>query len=197
MMCSLALGSEELPDDPSGWPSLSLIIGVALRTCVQSITGLREVQLKWPNDLYVRNRKLAGILIECLRRVPGRESPVWIVGVGLNVCVPWADADPSLRERATCMSSVGGRPLTIEATLVEFVDCLKLELTQWRSDSSNWFETWNDASLLNGRFVSLRTPDGQTHQGRCEGIDIQGHLLLRDHQSTRTIQAAEILSWDT
>ena len=75
----------ERPTDPSALDVLSLRIGLALAPALDPFAGAR-VQLKWPNDIYVMGRKLAGILIEARWR---EGHPEWVaIGVGINLRPP-------------------------------------------------------------------------------------------------------------
>src|SRR3954468_16526787 len=75
----------ERPSDPSALDVLSLRVGLELAPALDPFTELR-VQLKWPNDLYVAQRKLAGILIEARWR---EGHPEWVaIGVGINLRPP-------------------------------------------------------------------------------------------------------------
>ena len=93
---------------------LTLAAGVALAEAVETATALR-VDLKWPNDLFVARRKLAGILAEAagVERAP---QPV-VLGYGINIS-PMA-YPPELRDRATSLESEAGRPVDRALVLVE------------------------------------------------------------------------------
>jgi BirA family biotin operon repressor/biotin-[acetyl-CoA-carboxylase] ligase len=90
---------------PSGFGALSLAVGVGLREGLlrglAGIDGLPAVGLKWPNDLLLGERKLAGIL--CESRWRGGEVDV-VVGFGINVHRRLDEFDPELRERATSLA---------------------------------------------------------------------------------------------
>lgn len=75
----------ERPTDPKALDVLSLRLGICLAPVLDSFTGQR-VEIKWPNDLYVGGRKLAGILSEARWQ---DERPSWVaIGLGINVQVP-------------------------------------------------------------------------------------------------------------
>ena len=79
----------ERPSDPAAIEVLSLRTGVALATAVDAFVD-QPVMLKWPNDLYVAGRKLAGILVEARWRESALE---WVaIGIGLNVRPPASEA---------------------------------------------------------------------------------------------------------
>ena len=73
-----------LPMAPTDWSGLSLAVGVALAESLHS-----RIQLKWPNDLWLDDRKLAGILIETASFGEDREAPRYaVIGVGINIAAP-------------------------------------------------------------------------------------------------------------
>ena len=81
---------------------LPLLVGLALRNAVAELTGQPAIELKWPNDLLYRGRKLAGLLCE---RVDGLD----LIGIGLNVNLDPADTPAALRPRITSLSRLTGR----------------------------------------------------------------------------------------
>jgi BirA family biotin operon repressor/biotin-[acetyl-CoA-carboxylase] ligase len=75
----------ERPTDPKALDVLSLRLGIRLAPVLDALAGQR-VEIKWPNDLYVGGRKLAGILAEARWQ---DERPSWVaIGLGINVQVP-------------------------------------------------------------------------------------------------------------
>ena len=79
----------ERPADASALEVLSLRVGLALAPALDAFADAR-VQLKWPNDLYLHDRKLAGILIEARWR---EGHPEWVaIGVGINLRPPASEA---------------------------------------------------------------------------------------------------------
>ena len=79
----------ERPTDPSALEVLSLRIGLALADAL-SVFVDPPIQLKWPNDVYVAGRKLAGILVEARWR---DSTPEWVaIGVGININPPASEA---------------------------------------------------------------------------------------------------------
>lgn len=111
----------ERPADPSALDVLSLRVGLALAPVLDAFAE-SAVRLKWPNDLYVRNRKLAGILIEARWR---EGHPEWVaIGVGVNLRPPPSEPQaiglragisrddllgavaPRLREAAACTGAL-------------------------------------------------------------------------------------------
>lgn len=193
-MFSLIVGQEKLPDESSKWPQLSLVAGVAAATAAQSEVPQVVVQLKWPNDLYIGGRKLAGILVEAVpRATDGRMA--FVVGIGLNVAVDWSQADAELRARACSLSQFADREVIIESVLIRVVEQLEHWLLSWKNGEPAWWEQWSQHSLLTGRTVELQLPTAERLLGQCAGIDTNGRLLVRDAQQCHRIQSAEVVDW--
>lgn len=100
---------------PARWPEIALAAGCAVAEGIESVAGVAP-QLKWPNDVLLGGRKVAGILAE---GVVGR-TPVVILGVGVNVSQPDGAWPPELHDRATALAAVAPavtRPLLLAAIL--------------------------------------------------------------------------------
>ena len=166
---------------------LTLAAGVALAEAIQSSTGLR-VDLKWPNDLHLSGRKLAGILAEASRP----ESVV--LGYGINIAS--TSYPPELRDRATSLESDLGRSVDRFPLLVETLVALARrydDLLTGRFDAI--LDAWRVlAPAASGARVSWTTPDG-SRSGVTAGIDEQGALLVRVDDRVERIVSGE-LKWD-
>ena len=165
---------------------LTLAAGVAIAEGIASATGLRA-ELKWPNDLQVSGRKLAGILAE------GAASNVVVLGYGINVAP--AAFPPDLHDRATSLESELARWIDRAHVLVETLAALS-----WRYDDllAGRFDVILDAwralaPSAAGAHVSWRTNAG-TLSGVTAGIDDHGALLVRVDGRIERIVAGEV-SW--
>jgi BirA family biotin operon repressor/biotin-[acetyl-CoA-carboxylase] ligase len=120
-------------------------------------------QLKWPNDILIAGRKVAGILVE------GRPQERWaVLGVGLNVALREADFPAELRGRA---GTLGLEPAAIELVLAILLASLQRWLT---APAAAVLEAVRDRDALRGHRV--RWSDGE---GRAGGIDEGGRLLVQ------------------
>jgi len=165
---------------------LTLAAGVAIAEGIASATGLRA-ELKWPNDLQVSGRKLAGILAE------GAAGNVVVLGYGINVAP--AAFPPDLHDRATSLESELARWIDRAHVLVETLAALS-----WRYDDllAGRFDVILDAwralaPSAAGAHVSWRTNAG-TLSGVTAGIDDHGALLVRVDGRIERIVAGEV-SW--
>ena len=106
LLFSVLLRPETVP--AARWPELTFCAALAVAETAERVTG-RPARIKWPNDVYLAGRKVAGILLEAHhRRTPG----FVVVGVGVNVLQGPDDFAPELRERAgsLAMAADAGAP---------------------------------------------------------------------------------------
>jgi len=184
---SVVLAPARTPVDPArATLLLTLAAGVAIAEGIASATGLRA-ELKWPNDLQVSGRKLAGILAE------GAAGNVVVLGYGINVAP--AAFPPELHDRATSLESELARWIDRAHVLVETLAALS-----WRYDDllAGRFDVILDAwralaPSAAGAHVSWRTNAG-TLSGVTAGIDDHGALLVRVDGRIERIVAGEV-SW--
>jgi BirA family biotin operon repressor/biotin-[acetyl-CoA-carboxylase] ligase len=150
---------------------LPLLTGVAVAETVG-----RGAQLKWPNDVLVEGRKVAGILVE------GRPQERWaVVGIGLNVALAPDDFPPELRERA------GTLGLPAEAIEV-LLGMLLAELARWLAARP---EALLDA--VRARDALLGAPvRWASGEGTGAGIDDDGRLLVQTAGGVVALDAGEV-----
>ena len=146
----------------------------ALEAC-DSLTGVRP-GLKWPNDLVVADRKLAGVLAESV--VVGERLEAVVVGMGLNVrtgAAPPEVVDAAVALEDVCGSVVDRRELLV-AVLTGFAHWMR------RIDAAAGQAELGDAarreSATLGRRVSVELGDGRVLEGLAEDVDDRGGLLL-------------------
>jgi len=196
LMMTLAIPVSELPDDSDLHPQLALVTGVALAETADVLldsSRISQTQLKWPNDAYLDGRKLAGNLIEALQT--RSQTTGFAIGIGINTQINWRDAPAQLLERAVCLSSVAGRTIDCETVLVELVQQIREQLSSWRERPDEWLNNWRGRCLLTGCVVRARVGESGEVVGRCEGININGRLLLRTEKQLHSLAACEILEW--
>lgn len=167
---------------PSGLFALAVALATA-EACEELVPGL-EVGVKWPNDLVVAGRKLAGILIE------GRPQESWlVVGIGVNVTLRPEQLAPELVDRATSLALEAerlGRRVPVPS---ELATALCTTLARWTEPSGLERVTavWPSRDVLAGHAV--RWSSGS---GIAEGIDEQGRLRVRVGEQEITLAAGEV-----
>jgi BirA family biotin operon repressor/biotin-[acetyl-CoA-carboxylase] ligase len=151
---------------------LPLAAGVA----VAEVVGA-QARLKWPNDVHVGGRKVAGILVE------GRPQERWaVLGVGVNVALRPEDFPPELEDSA---ATLGLEPGAIEPVLVKLLAALERWL---QAPADQVLEAVRARDALYG--LAVRWADGQ---GRADGIDPEGRLLVQTAAGGRVaLDAGEV-----
>jgi BirA family biotin operon repressor/biotin-[acetyl-CoA-carboxylase] ligase len=149
-------------------PLLGLAVSRAIDTRVPGVT-----RVKWPNDVLVRERKLAGILVAS-RISSGQPGATLIVGLGLNV----AQAADDLPPNATSLAMETGAPPPLDTVLDEILDELSMILDHVdREDLGPLMTELASRLAYVGELVSIQDA-GRTVTGRLRGIDRDGALLL-------------------
>jgi BirA family biotin operon repressor/biotin-[acetyl-CoA-carboxylase] ligase len=189
---SVVLAPSRARLDPERATSLlTLAAGVAIAEAIQTVTGLGP-DLKWPNDVFVGRRKLAGILAEGVGAA-GAPALQVVLGYGINVG-PMA-CPPELADRATSLESELGRPIDRAAVCVDTLAALAArydDLLEGRFDAI--LDAWRRrAPAHRGTRVSWETASG-TQSGITHGIDERGALLVRVGERVERIVAGE-LTW--
>jgi BirA family transcriptional regulator, biotin operon repressor / biotin---[acetyl-CoA-carboxylase] ligase len=155
--------------DPS--EVLPLMAAVAVCDAVPA-----DCAIKWPNDVWIDRRKLAGILVE------GRPQQGWaVVGVGLNVAT--TEFPEELRGSATSLRLAG-----IDTDPDAVLDAVLLSLERWlRAPPAAVLEAWSERDAL--RAERVRWADGE---GIAAGIDDSGALLVDTEKGQITLESGEI-----
>ncbi len=168
-------------------PFISIIGGIAAARAVRKVTGL-EANIKWPNDLLIGGRKVAGILAESA--IAG--DTVWyaVLGVGMNVSLD-TDQTEEIATFATSINAAAGQEVPRADLLRQFLmdlDALYLALAQGISP----IEEWQGLLSTTGQRL-MATWGNDTYNGVAEGTDPMGNLLLRqDDGSLLTLTAGDV-----
>ena len=169
---------------------LTLAAGVALSEAVERVTGLVPA-IKWPNDLLVERRKLAGILAEGVAQPASTGVQAVILGFGINLMS--AAYPPDLARRVTSLEAELGRAIDRAAVCAESLASLAEryhDLLEGRYDAI--LDAWRSRSFGGrGARVEWDTPSG-VQAGITEGIDEMGALLVRTGRSLERIVAGEV-----
>ena len=159
---------------PTRAQQLTMLCSLAAADAVAEVTGLRPA-LKWPNDLLLEGKKLAGVLTEM--GLEG-EALAWVVvGVGLNVNVDFTSQAPELADTAISLAMMLGQPLSRLPLLHSYLARVERRYTALRYGHSPHPE-WAVRLETLGQQVTVLAPDG-SYQGLAESVDEMGALLLR------------------
>jgi len=151
-------------------PVWSLAAGVALAETIRLLEPSVEAVVRWPNDVEVAGRKLAGILVET---APGRA----IFGVGVNTTGSATTAPAGLASRVATLPDLVGRAVGRQRLLAEFLPRLFALLDDVTRDDHRLADRYRPLCALAGRMVRVHVA-GRIHEGICGGIAADGRLLL-------------------
>jgi BirA family biotin operon repressor/biotin-[acetyl-CoA-carboxylase] ligase len=152
---------------------LTILASVAAADAVEALCGLRP-QIKWPNDLIVEGRKLAGLLIETEPR--GHELGFAVIGIGINVRHRVEDFSSTAGGQATSLLMATGRLHRRADLLVALLHAFEKRLGAPFQEVRT---AWAASSLTLGQRVSLTTARGIRY-GQALGLNESGALLLRN-----------------
>lgn len=190
-LCFSALLRPRLP--PAAAPPLTLAAGVAVAEAVNSL-GV-PASLKWPNDVVVEGRKLAGILTEMSTR--GTRIEYVVLGVGINVNS--AVFPPDLAAIATSLRRErGGDPLERGTVLRAALSALEPWIERFVAEGAAPIaRAWKQRARLLGRHVRVLA-DGQPLSGVARDVDDEGALLLEADDGRRyRVISGEIAAEET
>jgi BirA family biotin operon repressor/biotin-[acetyl-CoA-carboxylase] ligase len=162
--------------DISALSGLSLVISLALCRAIENISGLtNEITIKWPNDLLINGKKLAGSLIEIQAESNGFCQA--IIGIGINVNMKEATHD-EINQQWTSLQSVTDQYYDRNLLCSEIINQVVAYLEQFSHHDLSYFqEEWNKRDYLQNKSVSLLSGKDK-YSGVAAGIDKQGHLIL-------------------
>ena len=175
--CSVVLRPEVAP---AATLALSLAAGLAARTAIEQVTGL-ECDLRWPNDLLLREKKCGGILIE-MTAEPTRVRHL-VLGIGINV--NQAGFSGELRETATSLRMASGASwprVALVAALLQSLDREYRALVPAQHLIRRFTEA---SSYACGKKVHVVEQGG--YEGVTAGLDERGFLLVRTGDGMRTV----------
>jgi len=186
---SLVLSVSWRFDTPAGGLSgLSLAVGVALVDALAA-GGFDGVMLKWPNDLVVDDRKLAGILVEVSR--PGSNSAACVTGVGFNLDLAPVDSS-RIDQPWTDFAREFGRVPARSTLAARVANALLDACEQFRDHGLEPFAArWRERDALRGRPVRVLSA-GRPIEGTAGGIDSDGALLVEHSAGVIRCESGEV-----
>jgi BirA family transcriptional regulator, biotin operon repressor / biotin---[acetyl-CoA-carboxylase] ligase len=184
----------DVPAPRWGW--IPLLAGSAVATALHRVTGLRA-SVKWPNDVLVDERKIAGLLAE---RVPDRMgNDAVVLGIGINVSL---EAHELPVPTATSVRVAGATSWDRDPILRAVLRELAHAYAGWRlaggdpdgrGGGGGVREDYREHSATLGREVTAHLPDGRAIEGNAAGIDADGCLVLLTPEEAVTVTAGDIV----
>jgi BirA family biotin operon repressor/biotin-[acetyl-CoA-carboxylase] ligase len=179
LYCSVVLRPKIMPYEA---PQLTFLSAVAVARAIELTCGLKP-QIKWPNDILIDGKKVAGLLNEMSAETDGINFVILGIGVNLNMTAGQFPAD--LRHPATSLLLEGGRPVSrAQYAALLFNELDRLYADFLRHGFGPVREEWQARCNAHGRELTVGDGDRETIRGRFAGIDEDGALLVRRPDGT-------------
>ena len=189
---SVLLKPEAISLPPSCWPQLALTTGLAVCDAIKHLLGGADtVGLKWPNDVYLNNRKACGILVE----TGNGQSARLVLGIGINVNNRSESAPSDLRDKTVALCEAIGRDIPLVEVLIGVLQRLSSRLIWIGAGEIELREEWSRRCLLTGKHVHVEVGPRYV-VGTCLGIDVDGALLIDTDAGTERCLSGVVTHWD-
>jgi BirA family transcriptional regulator, biotin operon repressor / biotin---[acetyl-CoA-carboxylase] ligase len=176
-----------LEQGPAAAIGLSLVIGIIMAEVLQEL-GADDVRVKWPNDLYLGDRKLAGILVELTGKT-GDAAQI-VIGAGINLAMRHAESD--VINQGWVNLQEAGVFIDRNTLAVRLINELRAALQSFEQEGLNpWLSRWKKLDNFIDRPVKLIIGEREIF-GISRGIDAQGALLLEQDGVIKPWMGGEI-----
>ncbi len=171
------------PGDVSALSGLSLVVGISLAQALRDL-GVVGAGVKWPNDVLINGRKVAGILIELAGEISSDCQVV--VGVGLNVHM---DESADIDQPWTSISREGLR-ITKKQVAEQLVRTVTSDIDVFlKMGFSAFIERWNEVDCLVGKSIAINA--GESF-GIAQGVNDRGELFVETQEGVLSVNAGEV-----
>lgn len=166
---------------------LSLVIGVAVADLLQQLLNI-ELQLKWPNDLYIDGQKVGGILVELAGQ--SHASCDVVIGLGLNIFLAESQR-AQINQRVTALSEHTKQLIDRNRLIPLLQQHLIDEMHAFEQQGfSAYAERFNRRDCYQGQWVQIS--GAQAISGICRGVDLQGALLVETTDGLQSVFGGEV-----
>ena len=164
------------PLSPQSATQITIASATALARALRKVSGV-ACEIKWPNDILVKDRKLCGILTEMTAELDKINHIV--LGIGVNVNFEETDFPPELRKIATSLLIESRRQIKRAEVAAEILRELERDYARLRDGKFELVaDEWEENCTTIGRNVEIACGNRVVH-GRAESLDAEGALLVR------------------
>ncbi|MBH0004971.1 bifunctional biotin--[acetyl-CoA-carboxylase] ligase/biotin operon repressor BirA [Pseudoalteromonas sp. SWYJZ12] len=166
---------------------VSIAVGLAVYDAIKALYQI-DVELKWPNDIYINKQKLAGVLVELDGQPQGPCQLV--IGIGINLQMP--ESFSQHIDQAWTDLNQHTQKLDKNQLVASLTYHLEQRLVQYRQTGlQDMYEQWNSLNAFAGDYVELNTGH-RSWRGICEGIDAQGGIRIRQDGEVKSYYGGEV-----
>ncbi|MBB1335883.1 bifunctional biotin--[acetyl-CoA-carboxylase] ligase/biotin operon repressor BirA [Pseudoalteromonas sp. SR44-5] len=166
---------------------MSIAVGLAVYDTLKALYQL-DIELKWPNDIYLNKEKLAGVLVELDGQPQGPCQLV--IGIGINLQMPTSYSQQI--DQAWTDLSQHSQQIDKNQLVAHLTYHLEQRLAQYsQTGLHDMYQQWNELNAFAGQCVELNTGH-RSWRGICEGIDPQGGIRIRQDGEVKSYYGGEI-----
>jgi len=168
--------------------SLSLVTGICVVEALQSL-GIKELQLKWPNDVLWNDQKLCGILVETI----SESQSTWVVvGIGINLN-SYPQESEAITRSSIAIKDIAADAPTYNQIISKIIELLIQQIPYYLEEGfAPFLQCWAKYDLLKGKLVEILQNKELLHGYAC-GVDLSGALLLRQNSEVLRITTGTVL----
>ena len=178
---------------PQTLDGVSLVTALSLVRALQDsgLKGMEKLRVKWPNDVWLDNRKLAGILLELHRPVDAGGAQQLVIGLGINVDMPSAEWT-AIDQAATDLVSHGNKGADRNKIISRVLAQLDSDLEQFMESGFACFRAqWQQLDMYYEKEVEVLTGNDKT-TGTVKGVSNNGALVLQTKSGDKMITGGEV-----
>ena len=167
--------------DQVRWGELSLLSAIAVASTLSDYVHNQIIEVKWPNDVLINGKKIAGILLEVANF--SVEEPSVIVGIGINI----SKTPKKFEYPVTCINDYKTGHTSVDAVLISLLNHFLYWFHIWEDDGFGAIkdEWMRQAFKLDGS-VLVENKNGLIAKYTFKGIDMEGAILLDDENGKRS-----------
>ena len=179
LWCSIILGEKAL----YGIQPQCLLLIAAL-SIVETLKKYGvTANVKWPNDVYVNDKKIAGILAETIITKNKIKNMILGIGVNLNNELTCKEA----KGKSISLSQLTGKKVNIENFLKEMLEKINTNLEKAKKETFSIINEINSVFYLKNKKIRI-TQNKKTIEGRCKGITSQCELIIETEKGTKNVE---------
>jgi BirA family transcriptional regulator, biotin operon repressor / biotin---[acetyl-CoA-carboxylase] ligase len=172
-------------------PIVTCLAATSIVKAVESVARI-QASIKWPNDILIGEKKVAGILTELV--LEKDQVNYLVIGMGINVNLTLDLLPREIRPNATSIRQERGQPLSRDKLASAICNALEERYVKWlKGETAPILDEFRAVSTTLGKKVKAFTP-GRIIEGRAETIDSRGNLILKTDQGTcETIHSGDLV----
>lgn len=157
-------------------PFITLATGVAVANALEKI-GIDNAEIKWPNDIYINDKKVCGILTEAIAQFNTIENV--IIGVGIDANFDHDNFPEALKEDSTTLKKELGKEVNINYLIKTFLEEFeKIGILFTEGEFEKILKEWRKRSYTIGKIIEVIEPFNKTYDAYVIGVDKNGALVV-------------------